>query len=414
MMLSNENLVLMKPKAPAAILPSTARKTAWHLITGEYPDQIGGVSDYTRQLAIGLAAEGEEVNVWAPSFRGKTPHDPGVEVHRLAGRFDLRSLRFLNATLNDWPGRSRILVQYVPHAYGWKAMNIPFCRWLRRRRQPVWVMFHEVAFPRVPGQSLKHRVLNKVTEWMASEVSASAERVFVSIPEWQTRLQQFAAHNDHTYWLPIFSNLPTSADANAVAVIRRSLSPSKIVGHFGTYGESITRLLTPLLQDLLGRNPSIRFMFIGRGGEEYAKNFKDYGDRVYATGSLSPAAVSEHISACEVMLQPFPDGVSCRRGTIMASLALGRAIVTTIGFLSEPFWRDCDAVASCAPDEPQQIVTMVEQLLTSDEKRGRLEIGSQQFYTERFSLQKTIDVLLEKSSPPAFPETSDHLEARSK
>ena len=35
----------------------------WHLITGEYPPQPGGVSDYTRFLASGLADAGETVAV---------------------------------------------------------------------------------------------------------------------------------------------------------------------------------------------------------------------------------------------------------------------------------------------------------------------------------------------------------------
>ena len=38
----------------------------WHILTGEYPPQPGGVSDYTRMVAEGLAAAGDEVVVWAP------------------------------------------------------------------------------------------------------------------------------------------------------------------------------------------------------------------------------------------------------------------------------------------------------------------------------------------------------------
>ena len=41
----------------------------WHILTGEYPPQPGGVSDYSRMVAHGLAAAGDEVVVWAPSPR---------------------------------------------------------------------------------------------------------------------------------------------------------------------------------------------------------------------------------------------------------------------------------------------------------------------------------------------------------
>ena len=38
----------------------------WAVLTGEYPPQPGGVSDYTRLVAEGLAAVGDEVAVYAP------------------------------------------------------------------------------------------------------------------------------------------------------------------------------------------------------------------------------------------------------------------------------------------------------------------------------------------------------------
>src|SRR5688572_9440944 len=38
----------------------------WHIISCEYPPQVGGVADFTRVIARGLAARGESVDVWAP------------------------------------------------------------------------------------------------------------------------------------------------------------------------------------------------------------------------------------------------------------------------------------------------------------------------------------------------------------
>ena len=67
--------------------------TFWHILTGEYPPQPGGVSDYCRQVAAGLAEVGDSVCVWCPPAAGETPFDSGVEVRRLtaaeAGPADL-------------------------------------------------------------------------------------------------------------------------------------------------------------------------------------------------------------------------------------------------------------------------------------------------------------------------------------
>ena len=65
-------------------------------------------------------------------------------------------------------------------------MNLAFCSWLLLRKPLApWVMFHEVAFPREPGQPWRHQVLGKVTHVMAGMMAKAAERIFVSVPRWE-------------------------------------------------------------------------------------------------------------------------------------------------------------------------------------------------------------------------------------
>ena len=69
-------------------------------------------------------------------------------VHRLPGHYGRAALTELDAALAAARPGFRLLVQYVPHMYGMKAMNLPFCWWLwRRKNLRPWVMFHEVAYP---------------------------------------------------------------------------------------------------------------------------------------------------------------------------------------------------------------------------------------------------------------------------
>ena len=107
--------------------------TIRHILTCEYPPQPGGVSDYTHLLAGGLAAAGEEVHVWGPAADGPAPDQPDVTVHRDLGGFRLADLGRMDRALNAFPRPRRLLLQWVPHGYGWRAMNVPLCAWLGER-----------------------------------------------------------------------------------------------------------------------------------------------------------------------------------------------------------------------------------------------------------------------------------------
>ena len=47
--------------------------------------------------------------------------------------------------------------------------------------------------------------------------------------------------------------------------------------------------------------------------------------RVHAAGYLSTADLSAHIAACDLFVQPYPDGITSRRTSAMACLSRGQA-----------------------------------------------------------------------------------------
>src|SRR5699024_933009 len=147
------------------------------------------------------------------------------------------------------PPPPRLLVQYVPHAFGYKAMNVPLCLWLaaRGRRFPLSVMFHEVAFPLRPGQPLRHQLLARVNRYMARLLTRSSARVFASTPQWGELLAQIVRVPVPFEWVPIPSNLPTDAEPERVRTARDQFLPAGsadvLIGHFGTYGPATLDLL---------------------------------------------------------------------------------------------------------------------------------------------------------------------------
>ena len=323
-------------------LPRT--RVHWHIVTGEYPPQPGGVSDYTRLVARELARAGDEVHVWAPDCTRETPTDPGVTVTRLPGHFGPQALKMLSAALDRAPRSFRLLVQYVPHMYGYKAMNVPFCLWLSSRRKDApWVMFHEVAFPVAAGQKLAHNFLGMVHRFMARIIVGAAERVFVSIPAWEPLLRGLAPRLGPVTWLPVPSNVSTHSNPGESAAIRSRLGVAdneRIVGHFGTFGGQIAELLARSLPPLLGAGSARMALLVGRGSREFLGRLlvsrPDLIGRLHATGGVDADSVSNHLRACDLLVQPYPDGVSSRRGSVMTGLALGLPIVSTSGPATEP------------------------------------------------------------------------------
>jgi glycosyltransferase involved in cell wall biosynthesis len=367
-------------------------RDCWHLITGEYPLQPGGVADYTRSVARGLAAAGDAVTVWAPACRDIGPDDAGVLVRRLPGHFGPPALGVLDRALRRRPGR--VLLQYTPHAFGYKAMNVPLCAWLWARQWQLDVMFHEVAYPLEAGQAMKHRVLAVANRGMARLLLRSAERVFVATPAWEPMLQALVPWAPRPIWTPVPTNLPAECDATAVAAVRGRTAGRWLVGHFGTYGPLVTHLLEPALVELLVRASDVHALLLGRGGPAFAaallRRHPALAGRLTAAGTLDGESVAAHLMACDVLLQPYPDGICTRRGSAMAALALGRPIVTNAGRFCEPIWQTASAVAFAAPDALAETVL---ELLGDGPRLDELGRAARALYRARFAVEHTITAL---------------------
>ena len=142
-----------RPRARSCM--SASRLARSHLITCEYPPDVGGVADHTRSVASGLAAAGVGVHVWCPPGGAADRGERGVVVHVLPG--SLRAAVTPRAAPRAGRGAltaRRIFVQWVPHGYGRRSLNVAFCAWVLRRARVhgdrVEVMVHEayLAFDR--------------------------------------------------------------------------------------------------------------------------------------------------------------------------------------------------------------------------------------------------------------------------
>jgi glycosyltransferase involved in cell wall biosynthesis len=384
----------------------------WHLITSEYPPQTGGVSDYAYQVARGLAAAGDAMHVWCPPFAGEAAAASGVVVHRELGDLSAAALRRAGRLLDRFRAPRRLLVQWVPHAYGFRSMNLFFCRWLwgrAARGDRVDLVVHE-AYLDFLGGTWKQAGAAVVQRLMTVIVLNAARRVWVSTPTWEARLRPYTLHRRVPFgWLPIPSNIPLVEDPAGVSVIRarHGGAAGHLVGHFGTYyyNRQFPGFLLRLLAELLASPLRPGVLLLGRGGDglrdELVSRHPDLAGRVHAPGILDQADVSRHLSACDVLVHPYPDGVSCRRTTVMAGLLHGRPVVTTTGHDTEPLWAEAGAVTLTPVGDVARLVQATEQLLRDEPGRRRLGRQAQAFYHELFDLRHTLTALRAGLEEPA-------------
>jgi hypothetical protein len=378
-----------------------------------------------------LAEAGDEVHVWAPAQppriedrRSKiegpktvsasildsrfsmhaissrsTAKDREVAVHRLPGRFGPRDFEILDRFLRRSSKPCRLLVQYVPHAFGCKGMNVPFCWWLSRRREPVWIMFHEVAFPIARHQPLTYNFLGLVTRLMVNLVARKADRIFVTIPSWEALLPNSPSVRRRVTWLPVPSNIPTVASPLAVKAVRGQIASANetVIGHFGSYGPAVTGLLMEILPPLLQKDPQRRVLLVGREGDRFAVALRQanpaFQKQITATGTLMLEQIAAHLAACDCLVQPFIDGVSSRRTSVMAGLALGVPIVTNAGLLTDPVWKNCQAVMLTSSPSSGYFADAVENLLGQAERLSELRRQAVTFYQRNFALPRIIQTL---------------------
>jgi glycosyltransferase involved in cell wall biosynthesis len=387
------------------------KSTDWHLITSEYPPQAGGVSDYTQMVATGLASAGDEVHVWCPAAEGEKAEEAehnrtnpnGVFVHRELGQFTPADLRRTGRRLDQFRAPRRLLVQWVPHGYGYRSMNLPFCVWLwnraTRHRDVIEVMIHEPYLAFGEG-SWKQSGVAAVHRLMTMLLLKAARRVWMSIPAWEAYWRPYTLGRALPFqWLPVASNITVIDDPAGVRAIRARYAPAgePIVGHFGTYDRHITELLLVSVAALLRDRADCALLLLGRGSgsarDELLRRRPELAGRVHATGALAARDLSLHIGACDVLMQPYVDGVSSRRTSVMVGLSHGLPIVTTKGKLTESLWAESEAVSLASVEDVTALVNEARALLADETRRLRLSAAARTLYQDRFHLNHTIAAL---------------------
>lgn len=357
------------------------------LVTGEYPPMQGGVGAYTHELAKALAARGGRVGVLTGSGAADHPHDPGVTVYSSIKRWDWRiwtqAVRMARSMSAAW-----IHIQYQTAAYAMHpAVNFaPW--WWRRSGLSVAFTYHDVLppylFPKA-GAALRG--------WVTDRPAALSDLTIATNEGDRVYLARVARR---LVRIPIGSNITPHDFSPAGRAATRATwgmdDSTLLLGYFGFLNRSKGGLLLiEVLARLAAHMPHARLLMIGeRVGASDPSNYAylqeveaavarhGLTDRVTWTGSLPDAEVSAALYACDVLLMPYLDGASTRRGTLMAGLAQGCAVVTTTPSAPLPELRDGVSVLFVPPGDVDATTAAVLRLIHDPALAQRLRTGARQ------------------------------------
>jgi glycosyltransferase involved in cell wall biosynthesis len=360
------------------------------LITGEYPPDQGGVGDFTDRLAHALAALEHPVHIITTSgpeadAPREMPTSPRITVHRALKGWGFGCWRQILA-LSSGLNLEILNVQYQAAAYDMRpAINlVP-----RRRRLPVVATFHDLKVPYLfPKAGLLRR-------WVVRALARRADGVIVTNREDELILSELRHPIAHLTRIPIGSNIETKLPVNYDREAERArwgIEPDDLLlGYFGFLneskgGEELIETLGLLVKEGI---PAHLLKIGGRVGSSDPTN-RAYADvveeliadlnledRVHWTGYVAPEEVSASLEAVDVCVLPYQDGVSFRRGSLLACLSHGRAIVTTYPTVPLPEVEDGWNVLLAEPEDPVDIAGAVMDVANNPTLRRRLEVGAE-------------------------------------
>jgi glycosyltransferase involved in cell wall biosynthesis len=349
-------------------------------------------------IADGLAVT-EDVHAWlANGTELKTSE--AVTTHNTLGRLSVRDLVRTGRLLNRFQQPRRLLIYWVPHAFGYKSMNVQFCLWLWVRS--VWhqdrvELLVQECFLDFVKHSWRQNAAAFVHRIMTIILLLAAHRVWGAMPCYEDVLRRYALGRHFRFdWLPVPSNVEVVQDSIEVAAVRKRFAARGfLIGHFGTYGRNITELLELVVPELL-RNVDSTLLLLGAGSQDFRERLcrlcPDLAARIHATGYQDDPTLSAHLSACDVMIQPYPDGVTARRGSTLAPMAHGRPVVTNATARTELLWKETGAVI-LAPMTSAGFLHAVIALKEDARERSRAGTAARETYLQYFEPARMLNAL---------------------
>lgn len=347
------------------------------IITGEFPPLAGGVGDYSHELARALAEQDAEVHVLT-DVRCAGQLAAGFNLHPVIRRWSFPALWDIRALARqlrlDW-----LNVQYQAAAFG---LGAPIHFLPDIAGAPSIVTFHDLRLPYLFPKA------GPLRPWAVTHLARSARGAVATDPADEAELRRRGVRQ--VAHIPIGSNIapepPPGYDRARWRAAHGVGERDFLLGYFGFLNHSKGGdVLVQAVAALVERRAPVRLVLIGGAAgasdptdaafaAQVERLIRRHGleNRLQRTGFVPTPEVSAHLLACDAVVLPYRDGASLRRGSLMAALAHGCAVVTTRPAASVAELREGENVRLVPPDSPEALVLAISALLDAPDLRARL------------------------------------------
>lgn len=318
------------------------------LVSAEWAPIPGGLGDYTARLAEALIQAGVAVAVLTGRLPGARPATPAAlgsttpyPVMRRVTSWDWGMWPVIEAVAREW-WADVVHLQYQTGAYRMHpAVNLaPY--WLRRlgSSSAIVTTFHDLREPYLfRGAGPLRGAVNR----------ALARGSHLAIATNPADYAQLAQQTRHLRLIPIGANIEPDDDTDSLAARLRSelglASSESLLVTFGllNHSKGLPTLLRALA--LLNSEAAVgRYRLVLVGGGDAGLDPTDQATALAAhrlaeelgiaralvwIGHQPAPIVAGWLRAADAVALPYVDGASYRRGTLLAALACGAAVVTT-------------------------------------------------------------------------------------
>ncbi|MBV8484485.1 MAG: glycosyltransferase family 4 protein [Verrucomicrobia bacterium] len=375
------------------------------LLSGAFPPQFDGIGDYSWWFSQALAKLGHQLTVFT-SFAEDRPKPVNVDVVCCFDPLQPQTMSALPEAIRKAGRFDWLDVQYNPFSFGHRGLAPKLLPALQEAAVPIVLNFHETYVPLWPWRYTVMRL------WQYPQFAflVRAGRChFVSTERWIPQVRRWT--KKPCFALPVGPNLPRCELTKTEARAKLGLpADALILGVFGfSHGSKLTEWVGAAAKRIHARYPQTRILSVGQIGDKLdAVRGQVPIDRC---PSLPGAEVSVRLRAMDLFLAPLTDGISTRRGSIIAAFQHGLPVCSTVRPHSDRLLRDLSspALLLTSADDESRFLEAAEEMAKRSLLNPNLGADMAKLHDQHFAwpvlAQRFIATLQEaENSPNKRPE----------